>query len=66
LGVVGSGCSRAMTQTRLSSRRAAGGPTRNDLRLWYRHPAANWNGALPIGNGRLAGMVFGGPELDGY
>ena len=32
----------------------------NDLRLWYRQPAANWNEALPIGNGRLAAMVFGG------
>ena len=31
-----------------------------DLRLWYRQPAANWNEALPIGNGRLAAMVFGG------
>jgi len=27
--------------------------------LWYRHPAANWNEATPIGNGRLGGMVFG-------
>ena len=31
----------------------------NHLRLWYRQPAANWNEALPIGNGRLAAMVFG-------
>jgi len=28
--------------------------------LWYRAPAANWNEALPVGNGRLAAMVFGG------
>lgn len=27
--------------------------------LWYRQPAANWNEALPIGNGRLGGMIFG-------
>ena len=27
--------------------------------LWYRQSAANWNEALPIGNGRLGGMVFG-------
>ena len=27
--------------------------------LWYRQPAADWNQALPIGNGRLGGMVFG-------
>lgn len=28
--------------------------------LWYRQAAASWNEALPIGNGRLGGMVFGG------
>jgi alpha-L-fucosidase 2 len=27
--------------------------------LWYKQPAADWNGALPVGNGRLGGMVFG-------
>src|ERR1700676_1102709 len=30
------------------------------LRLWYRQPAPDWNEALPIGNGRLGAMVFGG------
>jgi alpha-L-fucosidase 2 len=34
----------------------------SDLRLWYRQPAANWNQALPIGNGRLGAMVFGGVD----
>ena len=29
-------------------------------RLFYTEPAAYWEGALPIGNGRLGGMVFGG------
>lgn len=32
-----------------------------DLRLWYRQPAANWNEALPVGNGRLGAMVHGVP-----
>lgn len=27
--------------------------------LWYDKPAANWNEALPIGNGHIAAMVFG-------
>ena len=27
--------------------------------LWYRQPAADWNEALPVGNGRLGAMVFG-------
>lgn len=31
-----------------------------DPMLWYAKPAANWNEALPMGNGRLGAMVFGG------
>lgn len=27
--------------------------------LWYSHPAATWDAALPVGNGRLGAMVFG-------
>lgn len=27
--------------------------------LWYRQPAADWNEALPLGNGRLGAMQFG-------
>ena len=42
---------------------AAAGP--NDApTLWYRQPAAQWVEALPIGNGRLGAMVFGGVELE--
>lgn len=29
-------------------------------KLWYREPANNWDEALPLGNGRLGVMVFGG------
>jgi alpha-L-fucosidase 2 len=29
-------------------------------RLWYEQPADRWEEALPLGNGRLGGMVFGG------
>ncbi len=32
----------------------------NDLSLWYDEPAGFWEAALPIGNGRLGAMVFGG------
>jgi len=28
--------------------------------LWYAQPAAKWTEALPIGNGRLGAMIFGG------
>lgn len=31
-----------------------------DAVLWYAQPAKNWNEALPIGNGRLGAMVYGG------
>ena len=30
--------------------------------LWYQRPAKNWDEALPIGNGRLGAMIFGGIE----
>lgn len=34
------------------------------LQLWYGRAARQWVEALPIGNGRLGGMVFGGVGLD--
>ncbi|UKS26975.1 glycoside hydrolase N-terminal domain-containing protein [Paenibacillus sp. HWE-109] len=38
---------------------------RQSQRLWYTAPAANWETeALPIGNGKLGGMVFGGTGAD--
>jgi alpha-L-fucosidase 2 len=30
------------------------------LKLWYRQPATQWVEAMPIGNGQLGAMVFGG------
>src|SRR4051794_38641819 len=42
--------SAAMTRDRASSARE---------RLWYTRPAARWEEALPIGNGRLGAMIFG-------
>ncbi len=35
-----------------------------DTTLWYESPAANWNEALPIGNGRLGAMIFGGVHTE--
>ena len=29
-------------------------------RLWYRQPAKEWTDSLPLGNGRIGAMVFGG------
>ncbi|MFP4377937.1 MAG: glycosyl hydrolase family 95 catalytic domain-containing protein [Spirochaetales bacterium] len=31
-----------------------------DNRLWYKNPASQWVEALPVGNGRLGAMVYGG------
>jgi len=36
----------------------------NNLTLWYAQPATEWNNALPIGNGRLGAMVYGGIQTE--
>ena len=33
-------------------------------RLWYDHPASEWEEALPIGNGRIGAMVYGGTDRE--
>ena len=51
-------CRRARAATHASA-----GPANDDSIgpvLFYRQPAKEWVEALPIGNGRLGGMVFGG------
>jgi alpha-L-fucosidase 2 len=35
-----------------------------DLKLWYEKPASRWEEALPVGNGRLGAMVYGGTSED--
>ena len=37
---------------------------KESVRLWYDSPAENWNCALPIGNGRVGAMIFGGTETE--
>lgn len=32
--------------------------------LWYSTPANRWQAALPIGNGRLGAMIFGGTAIE--
>lgn len=36
------------------------GKSPETLALWYESPAQKWTEALPVGNGRLGAMVFGG------
>ncbi|MET7257394.1 glycoside hydrolase family 95 protein [Dyadobacter fermentans] len=34
------------------------------LKLWYKKPAARWVEALPVGNGHIGAMIFGGVEQE--
>ena len=38
--------------------------TEQNLKLWYEQPADEWMKAMPIGNGRLGAMVYGGVETE--
>jgi len=38
--------------------------SQQDTKLWYDKPAADWNAALPLGNGRIGAMVFGRPAVE--
>ncbi|MEQ6332130.1 glycoside hydrolase family 95 protein [Sphingobium sp. MK2] len=44
------------------ARRARGAvaPPPSPLMLWYEQPASVWTEALPVGNGQMSAMVFGG------
>ncbi|MBU0556380.1 MAG: glycoside hydrolase family 95 protein [Alphaproteobacteria bacterium] len=42
----------------------AEGAGKRSHRLWYRRPAAEWIEALPVGNGRIGAMVFGGVDAE--
>lgn len=51
--------SRGLKAAGAKTVRQAGADTRR-LVLWYEKPAAQWVEALPVGNGRLGAMAFGG------
>ncbi|HEX5221869.1 MAG TPA: glycoside hydrolase family 95 protein, partial [Verrucomicrobiae bacterium] len=46
--------------TSFSATALLGAQTETDLLLWYDKPATKWVEALPVGNGRISAMVFGG------
>jgi alpha-L-fucosidase 2 len=56
VGLVLAGARTAQASDDLSARDAP------PLKLWYRQPAEKWVEALPLGNGRLGAMVFGGVD----
>src|SRR5690242_17238742 len=47
----------AASRTRLA---CADEPSADSSQLWYQQPAEQWTEALPIGNGRIGAMIFGG------
>ena len=34
------------------------------IKLWFNKPASSWVEALPVGNGRIGAMVYGGTKID--
>lgn len=34
----------------------------NPLKMWYEKPASQWEEALPVGNGQIGAMIFGGVD----
>src|SRR3954451_25440681 len=54
------GLALAMTARAATTTARAASPPR----LWYPRPAQKWVEALPIGNGRLGAMLFGGVEAE--
>lgn len=39
-------------------------PQEKESKLWFTRPATEWDEALPVGNGRLGAMIFGGIEKE--
>lgn len=52
------GAALALASVPARAQEAAGAPLPHSL--WYDRPATDWVEALPVGNGRMGGMVFGG------
>jgi alpha-L-fucosidase 2 len=57
--IVGLGFIGALNAAEMEFAQPASAPS-EPLSLWYRGPAHEWTEALPVGNGRLGAMVFGG------
>ena len=57
-------CFAALCVHAVQLQAAAPGDSSDALKLWYTQPATEWTEALPIGNGRLGAMVYGGVEQE--
>ena len=40
------------------------GASAQSSEIWYDKPAKTWTQALPVGNGKMGGMVFGLPSVE--
>lgn len=49
--------------SRIGSAQSTPSPHDSD-ELWYSRPAGRWLEALPVGNGRLGGMIYGGIQTE--
>lgn len=38
--------------------------TPDGMKIWFNKPAVEWDDALPVGNGKLGAMIFGGVESE--
>ncbi|HVJ00646.1 MAG TPA: glycoside hydrolase family 95 protein [Sphingomonas sp.] len=56
LGLFSAGAALAGGAARAAPRTRRGNPNL----LWYERPAQEWTEALPVGNGRIGAMIFGG------
>ncbi len=56
--------STALAAVSISIANATEVEEQRSLLLWYDKPASEWTEALPVGNGRLGAMIFGGPGAE--
>jgi len=63
IGGLSAGAALAASQA-LAVPASATSASASSPRLWYRKPAVAWTEALPVGNGRIGAMLFGGVGED--
>ena len=53
-------CAAAPASSPAESPKRDAAPAVSSLALWYRQPAKGWEEALPVGNGHMGAMIYGG------
>ena len=57
-------CASAFLLAIAASASAASAGDAGEMTLWYDKPGAKWTEALPVGNGSMGAMVFGGAPVE--